>query len=180
MLLVVVYLLLFSLWKPILQWLQCLVAQLWVTLCDPMDCSPPVSSVYGIFQARTCTGLPFPSPGALPHPGIKLDLLHWQADSLPLSHQGSPCSLFRAWLLLLFYTFPISNFNKSLQQASFKISFLVSFYVLGCKALTEFLSNSNSTYYFYFLVVISLTMFLFLNQFCYMFNIILETRDMKN
>ena len=23
------------------------------TLCDPMDCSPPGSSVHGIFQART-------------------------------------------------------------------------------------------------------------------------------
>ena len=30
----------------------CLVAQLCLTLCDPMDCSPPGSSVHGIFQAR--------------------------------------------------------------------------------------------------------------------------------
>ena len=29
----------------------CLVAQLCPTLCDPMDCSPQGSSVYGIFQA---------------------------------------------------------------------------------------------------------------------------------
>ena len=28
------------------------VAQLCLTLCDPMDCSPPGSSVQGIFQAR--------------------------------------------------------------------------------------------------------------------------------
>ena len=41
-------------------------------------------------------GLPFPSPRDLPDPGIFLTqgwhlcLLHWQADSLPLSHQGSP------------------------------------------------------------------------------------------
>ena len=28
------------------------VAQSCLTLCDPMDCSPPGSSVYGIFQAR--------------------------------------------------------------------------------------------------------------------------------
>ena len=28
------------------------VAQLWPTLCDPMDCSLPGSSVHGIFQAR--------------------------------------------------------------------------------------------------------------------------------
>ena len=28
------------------------VAQLCMTLCDPMDCSLPGSSVHGIFQAR--------------------------------------------------------------------------------------------------------------------------------
>ena len=28
------------------------VAQSFLTLCDPMDCSPPGSSVHGIFQAR--------------------------------------------------------------------------------------------------------------------------------
>ena len=28
------------------------VTQLCMTLCDPMDCSPPGSSVHGIFQAR--------------------------------------------------------------------------------------------------------------------------------
>ena len=30
----------------------CLVAQLCLTLCDPMDCSLPGSSVHGILQAR--------------------------------------------------------------------------------------------------------------------------------
>ena len=29
------------------------VAQLCPTLCDPVDCRPPVSSVHGILQART-------------------------------------------------------------------------------------------------------------------------------
>ena len=28
------------------------VTQLCLTLCDPMDCSPPGSSIHGIFQAR--------------------------------------------------------------------------------------------------------------------------------
>ena len=32
------------------------------------------------------SGLPFPSPGDLPDPG----LLYWQADSLSLTHQGTP------------------------------------------------------------------------------------------
>ena len=33
-------------------YLYVLVAQLSLTLCDPMDCSPPDSSVHGILQAR--------------------------------------------------------------------------------------------------------------------------------
>ena len=36
-------------------------------------------------------GWPFPPPGDLPDPGIKLlSLLHWQADSLPLAPPGKP------------------------------------------------------------------------------------------
>ena len=36
-----------SLWGPC-----CLVVKSCLTLCDPMDCSPPGSSVHGILQAR--------------------------------------------------------------------------------------------------------------------------------
>ena len=34
------------------------------------------------------SGLPFLSPGSFPTQGLNLYLRHWQADSLPLSHQG--------------------------------------------------------------------------------------------
>ena len=40
-----------------------------------MDCSPPGSSIHGIFQARV-------DPGDLPDPGIKLESPALQADSL--------------------------------------------------------------------------------------------------
>ena len=36
------------------------------------------------------SGLPFPSPGGLPDPGIELMSFALQADSLPLNHPGSP------------------------------------------------------------------------------------------
>ena len=36
------------------------------------------------------SGLPFPSPGNPPDPGIKPMSPAWQMDSLPLRHQGSP------------------------------------------------------------------------------------------
>ena len=38
------------------------IAQLCPTLHDPMDCSPPGSSVYEIFQPRVWSGLPLPFP----------------------------------------------------------------------------------------------------------------------
>ena len=42
-----------------------------LTLCDPVDYSPPGSSVHGILQERILKWLPFPTPGDLPNPGIK-------------------------------------------------------------------------------------------------------------
>ena len=67
----------------------CLVTKSSLTLRDPIDCSPPGSSVHGISQARILV-LPFPIPGDLPNWGLNLPLLHWQVDSLPRSHLGSP------------------------------------------------------------------------------------------
>ena len=42
-----------------------------LTLCDPMDYSPPSSSVQGILQAKYWSELPCPPPGDLPDPGIE-------------------------------------------------------------------------------------------------------------
>ena len=48
-----------------------LVTQSCLTLCVPVDCSLPSSSVHGILQEEYWRGLPFPSPGDLPNPGIE-------------------------------------------------------------------------------------------------------------
>ena len=48
-----------------------LVAKSCPSHCNPMDCSPPGSSVPGIFRQEYWSGLPFPSPGDLPDPGIE-------------------------------------------------------------------------------------------------------------
>ena len=66
----------------------CLVTQLCPTLCDPMDYTLPGSSVHGILQARYWNGLPFPSPGELPNPGIEPRPPAFQADSLPSDPPG--------------------------------------------------------------------------------------------
>ena len=43
----------------------------------------------GFFRQEHRSGLPFPSPGDLPDPGIKSGSPALQADASPLSHQGS-------------------------------------------------------------------------------------------
>ena len=59
------------------------------TLRNPMDCSPPGSSVHGFSGQEYWSGLPFPSPGNLPDPGIKPVSPEWQADYLPLCQVGN-------------------------------------------------------------------------------------------
>ena len=59
-----------------------------LTLCDPMDCSLPGSSVHGVFHGKNTVvvchfllqGI-FPTQGLNPH---LLRLLNWQVGSLPL------------------------------------------------------------------------------------------------
>ena len=67
-----------------------LVSQSCPTLCDPMDCNPLGSSVHGISQQEYWSGLPFPSAGDLPNPGIKPGSPALQAESFPSEPQGKP------------------------------------------------------------------------------------------
>ena len=69
-----------------------LVPQSWLTLCDLMDCSWPGFSDRGILQARMLgwSGLPFPSPGDLPDPGVEPGSVALQAYFLPSEPSGKP------------------------------------------------------------------------------------------
>ena len=49
-----------------------LCAQSHATLCDPVDCSLPASSVHGTFQARILERVSLPVSEDLPNPGIEL------------------------------------------------------------------------------------------------------------
>ena len=67
----------------------CVVTQLCLTLCDPMNCSPPGSSVHGDFSRQEYwSGLPCPLPGDLPDPGLEPRSPTLQADSLPPEPPG--------------------------------------------------------------------------------------------
>ena len=70
-----------------------LVTQLCPTLCNPMDCSPPGSSVHGILLQEYWSGLPCPSPGNLPDPKVKPRSPTLQADSSLYEPPASYCGL---------------------------------------------------------------------------------------
>ena len=67
------------------------VTQSCPTLCDPMDCSLPGSSVHRILQARILERVAgsLPSADHLPNPGIEPRSPALQADSLPAEPQKS-------------------------------------------------------------------------------------------
>ena len=97
-----------SLWS-----VKVLVAQLCLTLCDPMDCNLPGSSVHGILQASIlkCVALLqeiFPTQGSNLH---HLLLLHWQAGSLPLVPPTKPVRLLGNQFTLLSFSFCILKWS---------------------------------------------------------------------
>ena len=63
----------------------CLVAQLCLTLCDPMDCSPPV---HGDSTGKNTGELLCSPPGDLSNSGIEPRSSTLQADSLPSKPRG--------------------------------------------------------------------------------------------
>ena len=50
---------------------KCVCAVVSASFVTPMDYSPPVFSVHGIFQARIPSGLLFPTPEDLLNPGME-------------------------------------------------------------------------------------------------------------
>ena len=78
---------------------MCMLSHFCPTLCNPMACSPPGSSVHGDSPGKNTGRLPCPPPGDLPHPGIKPTSPTLQANSLSSespgksSQSGSPLTL---------------------------------------------------------------------------------------
>ena len=75
-------------------------------LCDPIDCSPPGSSVHGILQARTVEWASFPTPGDLSKPGIEPRSPALKADSSQYEPQGLTYTQFNTMQYAFFYWRP--------------------------------------------------------------------------
>ena len=92
----------------------CLISQSCLTLCDPMDCSPPGSSVHGILQARILEWVAMPSSRGSSSPGIEPKSPTLQADSLPSEPPGKPKNTGVSSLSLLQGIFPTQGSNPGL------------------------------------------------------------------
>ena len=67
-----------------------LVAKLCTTIVTPSTVACQVPLSLGFSRQEYWSGLPFPSPGDLPNPGIELRSPALQADSLPTELRGKP------------------------------------------------------------------------------------------
>ena len=95
-----------------------LVVQSSPTLCDPMDCSPPGSSVPRIFQ-NTGVGCHFLLQGSFLTQGSNLGLLHCRRILNHLSHQGTP----NTWALLFRLTgYPRLLLHAKEQDLAYDVS----------------------------------------------------------
>ena len=68
--------------------MRVLVTQSCLTLATPWTVARKVPLSMGFSRQEFWSGLPFPSPGDLPDPGIKPMSSAWQADSLPTELGG--------------------------------------------------------------------------------------------
>ena len=71
-----------------------LVTKLYLTLVTPWTIAGKASLSMGFSRQEHWSGLPFPPPGDLPHPGLKSASSALQEDSLLLSHKGSPTTIY--------------------------------------------------------------------------------------
>ena len=71
------------------------LSHIWL-FCDPMDRSLPTSSVHGISQTNAGVGCHFLLQAIFLTQRSNPRLQHWQADFIPLRHQGSP-TLMLVW-----------------------------------------------------------------------------------
>ena len=92
-----------------------LVTQSCLTLCNPLDFSPPSSSVHGDSPGKnTGVGCHALHPGDLPNPGIEPRSPALQADSLPAEPQEKPKNTGVGSLSLFQHIFPTQELYQSL------------------------------------------------------------------
>ena len=112
-----------------------------------MDCSSLGSSVMGFPRQEYYSGLPFPSLGDFPNPGIKPRSPSLQADSLPSEPPGKPSEL----LLAVYFICILDYGNCKFEQFSYSSSkqrrqFVTSTVHLALGLLTDLQRSGVSSF----------------------------------
>ena len=116
---------------------ECLVTQSCLTL-QPMDCSPPGSSVYGILQVSILEWVALYSPGELPDPWVEPRSPALQADSLPAKPSGKPLAPSK-WGIKLFIVqiFCLLTQVIKLNKCKIYVLTILLFYILHTCLVTQ-------------------------------------------
>ena len=110
-------------------------AQSCPTLCDPMDCSQPSTSVHGLLQERILEWVAISFSRDQTY--VSYISLHWQRASLLSSHSGSPLCTSK-WLNGKFYVIYIYISTKSSFKKN-KVTFLMHFTSTPAEASLHFI-----------------------------------------
>ena len=97
-----------------------------LTLCNPMNCSPPGFSVHGILQARILEWIAIPFCRGFSRPGIEPRSPALQVDSFPAAPPGKPKNTGVGSLSLFQWIFPMQESNWSLlhyRQILYQLSY---------------------------------------------------------
>ena len=123
------------------------LTQLSLTLCDPMDYSPPGPSAHRDSQSRILEWIAMLSSGDLPDPGIEPVSTVLQVDSLPSESPGKPMNTGVGSLSLLQGNFLTQELNWGLLHCRwihYQLSYLGSppRFILPLKYITSGKQNS--------------------------------------
>ena len=127
------------------QQMLCLVTQSCLTLCNPMDCSPPGSSAHGDSPGKN-TGVSCHAllQGNLPNPGIKCRSLSLQENSLPSELPGNFENTGVGSLSLLQGILPTQESNQGLLHCR-QILHQLSYEGSPLSGLAEFKVNEHTS-----------------------------------
>ena len=111
--------------------------QVCLILCQPMDCSPPGSSVHGFSKQEYWSGLSCPPPGDLPDPGIEPRSPALPEDSLSAEPPGRLsiyiCILFH----ILFYYGLLQDIEYSSLRCTVGFCVIFALYIVVCMCQSQ-------------------------------------------
>ena len=135
-------------------WLRCLVTQSCLILCNPMDCSPPGSSVHGILQARILQWVVMSSSRGCSQPRDWTQVFHIAGGFFTIwaTREGLKVAFVYLNILIFPTTFKFENFQTH-RKFGYSINPVLTFHPYSVIAFIFNVRLYSLENYFYFLVI---------------------------